>query len=78
MAKTNKKKPYLKTIVFGIISVSSYVVLFKNVDLVMEFFTLGGKYAALPVATALYFSFMHGAFASNVLEVLGIEAKRKK
>ncbi|GAB4390102.1 MAG: hypothetical protein Kow0025_19850 [Thermodesulfovibrionales bacterium] len=78
MSKTNKKKPYLKAIVFGVISLASYVILFKNVDLVMEYFTLGGKYTTLPVATALYFSFMHGAFASNLLEVLGIEAKKKK
>lgn len=78
MAKSKKKKPYLKAIVFGIISIASYIFLFKNVGFVMENFTHGGIYAALPVVTALYFSFLHGAFASNVLDVLGIEAKRKK
>lgn len=78
MAKSKKKKPYLKAIVFGILSISCYIVLFKNVGLVMENFTHGGSYAALPVLTAFFFSFLHGAFASNVLEVLGLEAKKKK
>jgi len=73
-----KKKPYLKAIVFGIISIGSYIYLFQNVGLVMEQFTRGGKYAALPIAAAFYFSFLHGAFCSNVLEVLGLEAKKKK
>ncbi len=77
MAK-KKKRPYLKTAVFGIISIASYVVLFMNVGFVMDNYTRGGVYAAFPVLTAFYFSFVHGAFASNVLDVLGIEARRRK
>jgi hypothetical protein len=77
MAK-NKKKPYLKALIFGIISIASYIILFKNIGLVMDNFTRGGAYAALPVGSVFYFSFLHGAFASNVLEVVGLEAKKKK
>lgn len=77
MAK-GKKKPYVAAVIFGIISIASYIILFRNVDLVMETFTHGGVYAALPVGSVFYFSFLHGAFASNVLEVLGLEAKKKK
>lgn len=77
MAKS-KKKPYLKAAIFGAISIASYIILFKNVGFVMEEYTRGGVYAALPVSTVFYFSFMHGAFASNLLDVLGIEAKKKK
>jgi F0F1-type ATP synthase assembly protein I len=78
MAKSRKKKPYVQAVIFGMLSIASYIILFSNARQVMEEFTRGGVYTALPVATAFYFSFIHGAFASNVLEVLGIEAKKKK
>jgi len=78
MAKTRKKKPYLKALILGVLSIASYIYLFKNVGLVMEEFTRGGAYAALPIVTAFYFSFLHAAFCSDVLEVLGLEAKKKK
>lgn len=77
MAKT-KKKPYLKAAIFGIISIVSYIFLFSNSKLVMEEYTRGGMYAALPVLTAFYFSFLHGAFCSNVLDLVGLQAKKKK
>lgn len=75
--KEKKKKPYLGTVIFGIISLSSYVALFSNQDWVTDNFTRGGYYAAYPIVTAFYFSFIHGAFASNLLSVLGLEAKKK-
>jgi len=78
MSERKKKKPYLKAVIFGMISIASYLVLFKNSTLVMDQFTRGGAYAALPVITAFFFSFMHGAFASNVLDVIGLQAKAKK
>jgi hypothetical protein len=71
-----KKKPYLQAVVFGIISVLSYVFLFSRQELVTDYYSRGGAYTVLPVATALYFSFIHGAFASSVLAVLGLEAKK--
>jgi hypothetical protein len=74
-AKT--KKPYLQTVVFGIISLSAYLYVFSNEKLVTDVFTRGGIYAAWPIGTALFFSFIHGAFGSNLLSVLGLEAKKK-
>lgn len=71
-----KAKPYLKTLVFGAISISAYVLLFKNENLVTTNFTLGGWHTLLPVGTAFFFSFAHGAFASNLLSTLGLEAKK--
>lgn len=76
MAK--KRKPYIQTVIFGILSLASYLVLFNYEGLVTETYTRGGIYTAMPVATALYFSFTHGAFASNLLSVLGIEAAKSK
>lgn len=73
-----KKKPYLKTIIFGVFSLTSYILLFTNQDWIIENYTKGGYYAAYPILTAFYFSFVHGAFGSSLLSLLGLEAKQKK
>lgn len=73
-----QKKPVLKMIIFGIISIASYIYLFSQERLVTETYTKGGYYAAFPILTAFWFSFVHGAFGSNLLSVLGFEAKKKK
>jgi hypothetical protein len=71
-----KKKPYAGMIIFGAMSLAGYVALISNQKLVTELYTMGGWHAAYPVGTALIFSFVHGAFASNLLSVLGLEAKK--
>ncbi len=78
MAKKQKKKLYLSAAVLGIISISSYIALFSNQETVTSLTTKGGLYAAIPIIAAFYFSFIHAAFASNILSMLGIEAKKKK
>jgi hypothetical protein len=77
-APAAKKKPYAGMMVFGAISLSGYIALLTNQNWFNEVYTLGGWHAVYPVATALLFSFIHGAFASNLLSVLGIEAKKNK
>ena len=71
-----KSKLYMKTLIFGIISAAAYFAVFTNEKLVTENFTMGGWHTLFPVGTALVFSFIHGAFASNFLSMLGIEAKK--
>ncbi|MFT5698507.1 MAG: hypothetical protein ACI8ZB_001362 [Desulforhopalus sp.] len=71
-----KKKPVAKMAIFGALSLGAYGLLFTNEALVTNTFTLGGWYAALPVGAAFAFSFIHGAFASNFLSVLGLEPKK--
>ncbi|HIJ90302.1 MAG: hypothetical protein OEV89_05985 [Desulfobulbaceae bacterium] len=75
-APAAKSKPYLKTIIFGTISLSAYYMLFTNEKLVTDTFTMGGWHWIYPVGAAFFFSFTHGAFASNLLSTLGIEAKK--
>jgi len=70
-----RKKPYTGMIIFGAVSLSGYAALMTHQGWVSETFTTGGWHAAYPVLTAVVFSFIHGAFASNLLSVLGIEAK---
>jgi len=69
-------KPYLKTIIFGAVSLSAYYMLFTNEKLVTDTFTMGGWHWVYPVGAAFFFSFTHGAFASNLLSTIGIEAKK--
>jgi hypothetical protein len=71
-----KKKPYAGMVIFGAISLAGYIALMANQKWVNEIYTMGGWHAAYPVVTALIFSFIHGAFASNLLSVLGLEAKK--
>jgi len=73
-----KKKPYGKTIFWGIISAIAYITLFTYQETVMVYFTRGGWYAGLPVITVFFFSFVHGAFCSYLLSVMGIEAAKRK
>lgn len=80
MASSSKKaakKPYLKALLFGIISIGLYVAVFTNEVSIREVWGKGGVYAALPIVTVFVFSFIHGAFANYVYSVLGIEAKKK-
>ena len=71
-----KKKPVVAMVIFGCISGTAYFYLMSHQGLVTETFTKGGWYAAFPILAAFLFSFIHGAFASNLLGVLGIEAKK--
>ncbi|MBU1405446.1 MAG: hypothetical protein KKE83_09940 [Proteobacteria bacterium] len=75
-APAAKSKPHLKTVIFGTMSLSAYYLLFTNEKLVTEIFTMGGWRWMYPVGAAFFFSFIHGAFASNLLGALGIEAKK--
>lgn len=68
----------MAVVIFGILSATSYVFLFMNQDAVTDYTTRGGIFAALPIAAAFYFSFVHGAFASNLLSMLGIKPQIRK
>jgi hypothetical protein len=73
----NRGKLIGKTIGLGLASVALYAAVFTNSATVMKYFTKGGFFAALPIVTVFAFSFVHGAFASNLWSVLGIEATKK-
>ncbi len=74
-ATEKKAKPWGKALVLGAVSLASYIFLFSNQDWVTETYTKGGVNTVYPIITVFYFSFIHGAFASNLLTCLGIEAK---
>jgi len=65
-------------LLFGGLSVILYTTLFLKSEAVMQFFTRGGIYAALPIATVFLFSYIHGSFAGSFWSVLGIEAQKTR
>jgi hypothetical protein len=75
--KASKGKLLGKTVGLGLGVVALYAAVFTNSANVMKYFTKGGIYAALPIITVFAVSFVHGAFASNLWSLLGIEATKK-
>ena len=79
MGSTNvKKKPYLKALLFGVVSVALYAALLSNQDIINDNFARGGMFAFLPIAAAFLFSFVHGSFTGHFWTLMGVEASKKK
>jgi len=76
IASTNKKSYRMKSIVFGTIIGVLYAALFSNLELVMQYFTKGGMYLLLPVASAAVFLYLHVCFFSSFRSALGIEGAK--
>jgi hypothetical protein len=77
MAAEQTNRPYLKTVLFGAVSVALYVLLLQKQDLINENFAKGGIYALLPIAMAFVFSFFHGNFTGCFWSSCGVEASKK-
>jgi hypothetical protein len=75
--KVSRGRIMTKVAVLGLASAALYTAVFTHSGTVMKYFTKGGFYAALPIATVFIFSFVHGSFASNLWSLLGIEAAKK-
>jgi len=74
---SSKRKHWGKAAVALAGSAGIYYALFANEASVTSYFTRGGLYSALPIATAFAFSFVYGTFAHSFWAALGIEAHRK-
>ncbi|MBF0338774.1 MAG: hypothetical protein HQL05_13210 [Nitrospirae bacterium] len=78
MKNRGRKKPYMETVLLGIVAVVLYVLLITEQDIVQGYSARGGLYAILPIITAFVFSFVHGNFTGNFWTVIGIEAKKER
>lgn len=76
MNSGNRTKLYRTALFSGALSIASYVLLFMHQEWVTRHFTRGGVYAVLPIATAFYFSFVHGTFTSCLLHALGFRVAK--
>ncbi|MCL6622090.1 MAG: hypothetical protein K6T55_08315 [Syntrophobacterales bacterium] len=77
-AEPNVRQVLGRTLGWGAATVALYAAVFLNSESIMGYFTRGGWYAALPVATVFLFSYIHGTFAHHLWEALGIRAPQQK
>jgi F0F1-type ATP synthase assembly protein I len=77
MVSSNCRKLYATTLLSGVVSISSYILVYTHQDWVTRNFTRGGAYAILPIATAFYFAVVHGIFTSSLMHMLGFRAATK-
>ena len=82
-SKTTSRSPraLVLTLSLGLASVGLYILLFVFPDKLPELaaITRQGEhkiYALVPIAIALVFSFVHGAFTGHFWDLLGLRAKK--
>ena len=74
-----KQSPALKQlIIFGIGSIAMYVLAFTNADTFAALCAQGGLWTALPIASVLLLSYVHGHFAGALWDLLGITGVKKQ
>lgn len=73
----SQAKPVRQAVIWGILSLIMYAAVFFNQQLVTDLFTRGGVFAAPVILTALFFSFVHGAFANYFIEAIGFKPASK-
>jgi peptidoglycan/LPS O-acetylase OafA/YrhL len=67
-----RAKVLRRALLWGAISLSIYLAVFLNQDLVTRYFTKGGVFALVIILTALTVSLIHGSFANYTIEISGI------
>ncbi len=76
MKETSRRTYLTKTLVFGTMTAALYAAVFHYTDTIMHYWTKGGIYCLLPVATVFVFSYAHGSFTGNFWSALGIEGSK--
>lgn len=76
MKATSRRRYFGKTLVFGAMTAALYGAVFAYQEAIMQYWTKGGIYALLPVATVFVFSYAHGSFTGNFWSALGIEGSK--
>lgn len=71
-----KAKLAKRTVILACCSAALYAGVFSHSAAIVRLFAKGGMYAALPLLTVIVFSFVHGAFASNLWSLLGISPRK--
>lgn len=72
-----RKAATRRAVLFGAMSLGLYGLVFTNADTIMHYFTMGGVYATLPIATVFLFSYVHGTFTGELWTALGVTASKK-
>lgn len=74
-----RKSTALKqTLLYGVGSIIIYVLAFSNADAFAALCAKGGLWTALPIASVLLLSYVHGHFAGALWELCGITGVQKQ
>ncbi|WP_291302439.1 hypothetical protein [Desulfovibrio sp. MES5] len=74
-----RQSPALKqTLLYGVGSIFIYVLAFANADVFAALCAKGGLWTALPIASVLLLSYVHGHFAGALWELCGITGMQKQ
>lgn len=76
MKATTRRTYFFKTLIFGAMTAALYGTVFAYSETIMHYWTKGGIYCLLPVATVFVFSYAHGSFTGNFWSALGIEGSK--
>lgn len=76
-ARTIVNAQLAKTLLWGVVSLVMYLAILTNQATVTKYYTGGGVFAFVVVATALAFALVHGTFASRILEGLLFRAANR-
>ncbi|MGB0721163.1 MAG: hypothetical protein ACPGU7_02095 [Gammaproteobacteria bacterium] len=74
----DRKRVLLPTLVYGVISVTLYVLLYLFNEQVLEYSRQGGWYFVIPLTIAFGFSIVHGNFTGKFWDLFGIKPKTTK
>ena len=75
----NRHSPALKqTLLYGAGSICIYVLAFANADVFAALCAKGGLWTALPIASVLLLSYVHGHFAGALWDLCGITGIKKQ
>ena len=72
----SKRARWIKTAIYGLFSGALYVALYRFENNILELAGQGGWAFLVPVAVALVFSIIHGAFTSGFWDSIGVQAKK--
>lgn len=75
--RSERKRPIKEAIIWGLISLTAYLLVFLNQEAVINYFARGGAVSAVLIVLAITFSLIHGTFANYLLEALDIRPLQK-
>lgn len=74
----HKSSAMKQLLIFGVGSVAMYVLAFTNADTFAALSAQGGLWTALPIASVLLLSYVHGHFAGAIWDLCGITGVKKQ
>ena len=73
-----RKRAFMRTALFGVISIGLYSMLYLFADQILAYSKQGGWFFVVPISIAFVFSIVHGNFTGQFWDLFGVKAKTTK